>query len=104
MGKNDKLQHIGLMAAVLTFISFYSLVIHNFQIQDPKSLPWIWLGTGIIVQILWLIFGFVNEILPIMILSPLILAGLLSLLYLKVKLETNLLKKKNNYLNFLFVF
>jgi uncharacterized protein with PQ loop repeat len=91
MGKNDKLQHIGLMAAGLTFISFYSLVIHNFQIQDTKSLSWIWLGTGIIVQILWLIFGFINEILPTMILSPLILAGFLSLLYLKVKLETNLL-------------
>jgi len=94
MGKNDKLQHIGLMAAGLTFISFYSLVYHNWMIQDPTSLSWIWLGTGIIVQILWLIFGFVNEILPTMILSPLILVGFLSLLYLKVNLQTNFFKNK----------
>jgi uncharacterized protein with PQ loop repeat len=94
MGKNDKLQHIGLIAAGLTFISFYSLVYHNWMIQDPTSLSWIWLVTGIIVQIFWLIFGFVNEILPTMILSPLMLAGFLSLLYLKVKLETNLFKNK----------
>jgi uncharacterized protein with PQ loop repeat len=94
MGKNDKLQHIGLMAAGINLFSFYSLVFHNWIIQDPTSLSWMWLGTGIIVQILWSIFGFVNEILPTMILSPLILVGFLSLLYLKVKLETNLFKNK----------
>lgn len=93
MGKNDKLQHIGLMAAGLTLFSFYSLVYHNWKIQNPTSLSWFWLVSGIIVQILWIIFGFVNDILPTMILSPLILAGFLSLFYLKVKLQTNFLKK-----------
>lgn len=94
MGKNDKFQSIGILAAAINLISFYSLVIHNFQIQDPTSLSWTWLFLGIGVQILWMIFGFANEILPSMILAPLILLGYLGLLYLKVKLETDLISKK----------
>jgi len=91
MGKNDNFQIIGLLAAGINLISFYSLVIHNYQIQDPTSLSWTWLFLGICVQILWMIFGFANEILPSMILAPLILLGYLSLLYLKVKLETDII-------------
>jgi len=94
MGKNDKLQHIGLLASGISLISFYSLVYHNFEIQDPTSLSWTWLFLGIIIQILWIIFGVTNEILPIMILAPLILFGYVTLLYLKIKLETNILKNK----------
>jgi len=94
MGKNDKFQNIGLLAAGLTLISFYSLVYHNFKIQDPTSLSWIWLGIGILVQILWIIFAYANNILPSMILSPLMLFGFFSLLYLKVKIETNIFKNK----------
>lgn len=90
MGKNENFQIIGLLAAGINLISFYSLVIHNFQIQDPTSLSWTWLFLGIGVQILWMIYGFANEILPSMILAPLILLGYLGLLYLKVKLETDI--------------
>jgi hypothetical protein len=94
MGKNDLLQEVGLLAAGISLFSFYSLVFHNFQIQDPTSLSWTWLLLGIVIQILWIIYGFANSILPTMLLTPLILIGYFGLLYLKVTLETDFFKNK----------
>ena len=87
--KNQKYQWIGLTAAVISVSSFYSLVYHNFSVNDTNSLSWYWLFSGIFLQGLWGLYGYSNYILPTMILTPLITIGFLALLYLKVKLDTD---------------
>jgi len=96
MSKNDKYEHVGLLAAILSLISFYSLVFHNFKVQNTTSLGWVWLFSGILTQMCWAIYAYANNILPSQILSPLMIIGFLSLTFLKVKLESNILPGSTN--------
>ena len=96
MEKNNKFQYIGLLAATLSLISFYSLVIFNFNIENTLSLSWLWLLSGIITQFFWLIYAYANNILPSKILAPLMIVGFISLIFLKLKLETNILPGAEN--------
>jgi uncharacterized protein with PQ loop repeat len=86
-----KLEYIGFTSVILGIISFYSLVYHNYILQDTTSVSPIWLGMSVIIQILWLIYGITNNIRPTIISSPLFIIGLLYLIYLKIKLETDII-------------
>jgi uncharacterized protein with PQ loop repeat len=86
-----KLELIGFIAAILGVLSFYSLVYHNHNLQNTTSLSSYWLGLSVIIQTLWLIFGLTNNIRPTLISSPLIIIGLFYLIYLKLKLETDII-------------
>jgi len=86
-----KLESIGFIAAILTIISFYSLVYHNHSIQNTTSLSPIWLGTTFLIQVLWLIFSIANDIRPTLLSAPISIIGLFYLIYLKLKLETNII-------------
>ena len=87
-----KYEWIGFIAAIIGTVSFYTLVYHNYVTQDTTSLSFTWLIVTIILQLLWLIFGLVNNIRPTILASPLGAIGAMYLLYLKLKLETNILK------------
>tara|TARA_B110000285_G_C14791349_1_gene453160 strand:- start:305 stop:574 length:270 start_codon:yes stop_codon:yes gene_type:complete len=86
-----KLEYIGFIAAILGTISFYSLVYHNYNLQDTTSISPYWLVMSIIIQILWLIFGISNNIRPTIVSAPLVIIGLVYLIYLKLKLETDII-------------
>ena len=88
---NRKLELIGFIAAILTVFSFYSLVYHNYVLQNTTSLSPLWLGTTFLIQILWLIFAVANGIRPTLISVPLSIIGLFYLIYLKLKLETDII-------------
>jgi len=86
-----KLEYIGFISAILGVISFYSLVYHNYILQDTSSISPYWLVMSVIIQILWLIYGITNNIRPSIVTSPLFIIGLLYLIYLKIKLETDII-------------
>ena len=86
-----KYEWVGFSAAILTIISFFSLVHHNHKLQDTKSLSPYWLFTSFILQLLWLIYSMANDIRPTLVSAPLIILGLFYLSYLKIKLETNII-------------
>ena len=88
---NRKLELIGFIASILTVLSFYSLVYHNHVLQNTTSLSPLWLGTTFLIQILWLIFAVANGIRPTLISAPLSIIGLFYLIYLKIKLETDII-------------
>jgi uncharacterized protein with PQ loop repeat len=88
---NKKLESIGFMAAILGIISFYILVYHNYKLQNTTSLSSYWLGLSVLIQIFWLIYGLTNSIRPTILSAPLVIIGLLYLIYLKIKLETDII-------------
>lgn len=69
-----KYEWTGFVAAILGAISFYTLVYHNYVIQDTTSLSFIWLFTTTGLQFLWLIFGLANNIRPTILVAPLVLS------------------------------
>lgn len=87
MFKRHKYEIIAYIAGSLNIIAFFNLVIHNYTIRDTNSLSWTWLLTGLVTQVLWLIFGVANQILPNIIISPILMIGLFALLFLKINLE-----------------
>jgi uncharacterized protein with PQ loop repeat len=89
MGK--KYDILGYIASILGIISFVTLVIHNHYEQDTDSLSPYWLIFGIIIQILWFTYGYINKVYPLLLAPPIILSGYLYLSYLKIKLETNII-------------
>jgi uncharacterized protein with PQ loop repeat len=93
-----KHEWIGFSAVIISVFSFYTLVYHNYQIQNTQSLSLGWLFTATILQSLWFIFGIINNIRPTILMSPLMLPGLLYLIYLKVKLETHFIQRYSKYI------
>ena len=86
-----KYEWVGFSAAILTIISFSSLVHHNYTLQDTTSLSPYWLFTSFILQVLWFIYSIVNDIRPTLVSAPLVILGLFYLSYLKIKLDTNII-------------
>lgn len=89
MYKRHKYDILGILAGVLNIIAFYNLIIHNYTIRDTNSLSWTWLFMGLVTQVLWIIFGVANKLLPNLIVSPILLIGVIALLFLKFELETD---------------
>ena len=88
---NRKFESIGFMGAILGVISFYILVYHNYKLQNTTSISSYWLGLSVLIQIFWLIYGVTNNIRPTILSAPLVIIGLLYLIYLKLKLETDII-------------
>ena len=86
-----KYEWIGFSAAILTIISFFSLVHHNYKLQDTTSLSPSWLFATFIIQLLWFIYAIANDIRPSLVTTPLVMIGVFYLSYLKIKLDTNII-------------
>ena len=86
-----KYEWVGFSAAILTIISFFSLVHHNHKLQDTRSLSPHWLFATFIIQLLWFIYAIANDIRPSLVSVPLVILGLFYLSYLKIKLDTNII-------------
>jgi uncharacterized protein with PQ loop repeat len=86
-----KYEWIGFIAAIAGVLSYYSLVYHNYVLQNTASLSFIWLIVTLLLQILWFIFGMANKIRPTILAAPLVAIGATYLIYLKLKLDTDIL-------------
>ena len=86
-----KYEWIGFTAAIVGVLSYYSLVYHNYIIQDTASLSFIWLFVTVALQVLWFIFGMANQIRPTIFAAPFVIIGAIYLIYLKLKLDTDIL-------------
>ncbi len=82
---------IGFIAAIGGVVSYYTLVYHNYIIQDTSSLSFTWLFLTVVLQLLWFIYGVANNIKPTILASPLLVIGAIYLIYLKLILDTDIL-------------
>ena len=86
-----KHEYIGFIAAILGVLASYSLVYHNYNLQDTTSISSYWLIMSLIIETLWLIYGISNNIRPTIVSAPIVIMGLLYLSYLKLKLDTDII-------------
>jgi MtN3 and saliva related transmembrane protein len=85
----DSIELIGLLGALLSSITFIPQVVRTWQIKSAGDLS---MGMLLIVftsTIVWLIYGFALNLLPVIIANGIIFLLSLMLIYFKIKFKRN---------------
>jgi MtN3 and saliva related transmembrane protein len=85
----DSIELIGLLGALLSSITFIPQVVRTWQIKSAGDLS---MGMLLIVftsTIVWLIYGFALNLLPVIIANGIIFLLSLLLIYFKIKFKRN---------------
>ncbi|MFT6970939.1 MAG: MtN3 and saliva related transmembrane protein [Roseivirga sp.] len=85
----DSIELIGLLGALLSSITFIPQVVRTWQIKSAGDLS---MGMLLIVftsTIVWLIYGFALNLLPVIIANGIIFLLSLILIYFKIKFKRN---------------
>ena len=88
-GIMDSIELIGLLGALLSSITFIPQVVRTWQIKSAGDLS---MGMLLIVftsTIVWLIYGFALNLLPVIIANGIIFLLSLLLIYFKIKYKRN---------------
>lgn len=86
-------KYIAHIASIISVINFlYSLVYYNYKKQNPSGFSYGYLIITILIQILWLIYGYTAKINPIFYGAIVYITGFIYIIYLKMKVEKT---KKN---------
>ena len=78
---------VGLLAATLTTTAFLPQMIKTWQSKSAKDVSYTMLITFIIGVFLWLIYGILNQDIPVILANAFTLLFNLAILYLKIKYE-----------------
>ncbi len=78
---------IGLLAATLTTTAFLPQMIKTWQSKSANDVSYAMLITFIIGVFLWLIYGILNQDIPVILANAFTLLFNLAILYLKIKYE-----------------
>ena len=78
---------VGLLAATLTTTAFLPQMIKTWQSKSANDVSYAMLITFIIGVFLWLIYGILNQDIPVILANAFTLIFNLAILYLKIKYE-----------------
>ncbi|MGB3758037.1 MAG: SemiSWEET transporter [Rivularia sp. (in: cyanobacteria)] len=78
---------VGLLAATLTTTAFLPQMIKTWQSKSANDVSYAMLITFIIGVFLWLIYGILNQDIPVILANAFTLLFNLAILYLKIKYE-----------------
>ncbi len=78
---------VGLLAATLTTTAFLPQMIKTWQSKSANDVSYTMLITFIIGVFLWLIYGILNQDIPVILANAFTLLFNLAILYLKIKYE-----------------
>jgi MtN3 and saliva related transmembrane protein len=89
----DSIELIGLLGALLSSITFIPQVVRTWQIKSAGDLS---MGMLLIVfssTMVWLVYGFALNLLPVIIANGIIFVLSLVLIYFKIKFKPTAMKK-----------
>jgi MtN3 and saliva related transmembrane protein len=85
----DTIKHnidvIGITASVIGLLRFIPMVFEIYKTKKTNNFPYLMLGFAIISTILWLIYGFINYSISLLIFASIALSVYLFILFMKLK-------------------
>tara|TARA_B000000557_G_C20578274_1_gene360207 strand:- start:191 stop:457 length:267 start_codon:yes stop_codon:yes gene_type:complete len=81
----NNIDNIGILASIIGLLRFIPLVIEIYKTKKTNNFPYLMLLLAISSTILWLIYGFINYSIALLISASIALSVYLFILFMKVK-------------------
>ncbi len=81
----NNIDNIGILASIIGLLRFIPLVIEIYKTKKTNNFPYLMLLLAITSTILWLIYGFINYSIALLISSGIALTVYLFILFMKLK-------------------
>jgi uncharacterized protein with PQ loop repeat len=81
----NNIDNIGILASIIGLLRFIPLVIEIYKTKKTNNFPYLMLSLAITSTILWLIYGFINYSIALLISAGIALTVYLFILFMKLK-------------------
>jgi uncharacterized protein with PQ loop repeat len=81
----NNIDNIGILASIIGLLRFIPLVIEIYKTKKTNNFPYLMLLLAISSTILWLIYGFINYSIALLISASIALSVYLFILFMKLK-------------------